>query len=327
MKYGHVRKRYLLLLVMLGLVTGCGKETLTKKSTDENEEVKKDYTAEDSSDTEIIEYRDDGSMKAGIEYDKDGKLSKITEYDGSGWKYCETIFDESGNIIKQTTYGENGSIESVREYDSSENEGKKANDEEKYTYEYDESGKKQMATKYDENDKVEEILEYNSDENIVKRTWFYYDDETGKLSSEFEDDYVEKREIRISFSETGEVSREQEYKLVFFVFDGIWGWRNSYESLGWTRYNENGQIEKEATYGPDERRVKYYNDSRVITYDLLEKKELDAGGNIMHSTDSDDEWLFRQEDNNIRSIYYNADGSISYTEEYDSDGNIIMNTR
>lgn len=41
MKYGHVRKRYLLLLVMLGLVTGCGKETLAKKSTDENGEVKK----------------------------------------------------------------------------------------------------------------------------------------------------------------------------------------------------------------------------------------------------------------------------------------------
>ena len=270
MKYGHVRKRYLLLLVMLGLVTGCGKETLAKKSTDENEEVKKDYTAEDSSDTEIIEYRDDGSMKAGIEYDKDGKLSKITEYDGSGWKYCETIFDESGNEIKKTTYGEDGSIESVQEYDSSEDEGKKESDEEKYTYEYDGAGKKQKATKYDENDKVEEVLEYNSDENIVKRTRFYYDDETGKLRTEFEQDYVKKRETRTSFFENGEVSMEQEYKLVFSVFDGIWGWRNYYESLGWTRYNENGQIEKEATYGPDERRVKYYHDSRVITYDLVE---------------------------------------------------------
>lgn len=327
MKYGHVRKRYLLLLVMLGLVTGCGKETLAKKSTDENEEVKKDYTAEDSRDTKIIEYRNDGAMRAGVTYDEDGRIAKITEYTESGWKDCETIFDESGNEIKKTTYGEDGSIESVQEYDSSEDEGKKESDEEKYTYEYDGAGKKQKATKYDENDKVEEVLEYNSDENIVKRTWFYYDDETGKLCTEFEQDYVKKRETRTSFFENGEVSMEQEYKLVFFVFGGIWGWRNSYESLGWTRYNENGQIEKEATYGPDERQVKYYNDSRVITYDLLEKKELDAGGNIMHSTDSDDEWLFRQEDNNIRSIYYNADGSISYTEEYDSDGNIIMNTR
>ena len=327
MKYGHVQKRYLLLLVMLGLVTGCGKETLAKKSTDENEEVKKDYTAEDSRDTEIIEYRNDGAMTAGVTYDEDGRIAKITEYTGSGWKDCETIFDESGNEIKKTTYGEDGSIESVQEYDSSENEGKKESDEEKYTYEYDGAGKKQKATKYDENDKVEKVLEYNSDENIVKITWFYYDDETGKLRTEFEQDYVKKREKRTSFFENGEVSMEQEYKLVFSVFGGIWGWRNYYESLGWTRYNENGQIEKEATYGPDERRVKYYNESRVITYDLLEKKELDAGGNIMHSTDSDDEWLFRQEDNNIRSIYYNADGSISYTEEYDSDGNIIMNTR
>ena len=182
MKYGHVQKRYLLLLVMLGLVTGCGKETLAKKSTDENEEVKKDYTAEDSRDTEIIEYRNDGAMTAGVTYDEDGRIAKITEYTGSGWKDCETIFDESGNEIKKTTYGEDGSIESVQEYDSSENEGKKESDEEKYTYEYDGAGKKQKATKYDENDKVEKVLEYNSDENIVKITWFYYDDETGKLT-------------------------------------------------------------------------------------------------------------------------------------------------
>lgn len=106
MKYGHVRKRYLLLLVMLGLVTGCGKETLAKKSTDENGEVKKDYTTEDSRDTEIIEYRNDGAMRAGVTYDEDGRIAKITEYTGSGWKDCETIFDESGNEIKKTTYGE-----------------------------------------------------------------------------------------------------------------------------------------------------------------------------------------------------------------------------
>lgn len=329
MKYGHVRKRYLLLLMILGLVTGCGKETLAEKSTDENEEVKKDYTAEDSRNTEIIEYRDDGSMKAGIEYDKDGKLSKITEYNESGWKYYESIFAESGNIIKSTKYGENGSVQSVEEYDSSEHVGKETSesDEEEYTYEYDEAGKKQKATRYDKNDRMVEILEYNSDENIIKRTLFsYYGEKTGNLLKEVEKDYVGKRETRTYFDENGEVSRKDEDKLDFVLLEGRWGWFD-YEELGWTCYNENGQIEEEATYGPDEWRVKYYNDSRVITYDLLEKKELDASGNIMHSTDSDDEWLFRQEDNNIRSIYYNADGSISYTEEYDSDGNIIMNTR
>ena len=328
MKYGHVRKRYLLLLMMLGLVTGCGKETLTKKSTDENEEVKKDYTTEDSRDTEIIEYRDDGSMKAGIEYDKDGKLSKITEYNGSGWKYCETIFDESGNIIKRTSYSENERVKSVEEYDSSEHVGKgmSESDEEKYTYEYDSAGKKQKAIRYGENDNVEETIEYGPDENIVKKTRFDYDDQTGNLDREVEQDYVKKRESRTSFYENGEVSMKEEKKLEFLLLKGCWRWIN-YDSLNWILYNEDGQTNSEGTYSLDEWRVKYYNHSSVITYDLVEKKELDASGNIIHSTDSDGEWLFRQEDNNIRSIYYNADGSISYTEEYDSDGNIIMNTR
>ena len=56
MKYGHVRKRYLLLLMMLGLVTGCGKETLTKKSTDENEEV-----------TDVIEEKNENPEKVEAE--------------------------------------------------------------------------------------------------------------------------------------------------------------------------------------------------------------------------------------------------------------------
>lgn len=289
------------------------------------------------------------------EYDADGNLTKETYSAANGELVSVAEYDSYGRKIKATYYKKSGKIKHYErfEYDEQGNMIKVLtfNDDRELqyynTYTYDSHGVKVGEANYDGDDLLR--FRYWFDENgMITRMRIFNEPKDGSVLeriAEFTGSKIVDGELeQVASTKYAEMSGrlvvttfDENGKMVYQVWNNSDGMPESYEIPEYdiydnlilkTEYNADGtvrtytHIEYDIKYGRRAKLVSFFPDGTVDFYEIYDYFE-DGQSNQVGYTADDILWYVMEHhpDGKIdRLTWYNEDGSLYYTDEYDDNG-------
>ncbi|MCM1104735.1 MAG: tetratricopeptide repeat protein [Clostridium sp.] len=276
----------------------------------------------------VYEYGEDGNLKKVTtydaegeidsytvyeEYDRNGNCLKYADYDADGtlqsYRICEC--DESGNLVKSTEYGADGTILWVDEYDKDGN----------LLVQEDAAGNGAREERVDDlNGYGYWIEEYDENGKQVKVSWYSTEENEFAQAGEWNSYVIVEEEGNCK-------------KFTRYTADGILDWYavEEYDGRGScvkiTCYSAEGAVQWVEECGGEVAKI-FGSGARWRYGEIYEFTVYDANGERLrrgtHSADYTEvsyDVIYESNGHYVDVAGYRGDGTISWEEEVDEDGN------